>query len=190
MEEVRDLFPDTKLLFMYREGLYVAVSLAKISYKLPILRILFTLGRFHRTFTRELYEAASGLPGEGFDFRIKHRVLYTLIIWVTLCKKYLNLRQEVYPLAAIKFEDLVSGPKYTLQELFKYCELPQMYVEKALRGMAADSQRHSVLSKDNLIYCARGLALPSNLLNEAQAFCDKHGVPRVPDTCVLEGTMS
>ena len=56
--------------------------------------------------------------------------------------------------------------------------------------MAADSQRHSVLSKENLINRARGLALPSNLLAEAQSFCDKHGVPRVPDTCVLEGTIS
>ena len=129
MKEVRDLFPDTELIFRYREGLDVAVSLVKISYKLPILRIVFTLGRFHRTCTRKLYEAASGLPGEEFDFRIKHRVLYTLIIWVTLCKKYLNLRQEGYLLAAIKFEDLVSDPKYTSQELFKYCELPQMYVE-------------------------------------------------------------
>ena len=190
MEKVRDLFPDTKLLFMYREGLEVAVSLVKISYKLPILRIIFTLGRFHRIFTRTFFEAATGAPGKEFDFRIKHQVLYTLMIWVIMCKKYLNLRQEGYPLSAIKFEDLISDPKYTLQELFKYCELPQMYVEKALRGMDADSQRHSVLSKDNLINCARGLTLPSNLLAEAQAFCDKHGVPRVPDTCVLEGTIS
>ena len=165
MEKVEDLIPDTKVIFMYREGLDVAVSLVKISYKLPILRILFTSGRFHRTFTRTFFEAVTGVPGKEFDFRIKHQVLFMLMIWVILCKKYLNLCQEGYPLAAIKFEDLVSDPKYTLQELFKYCELPQMYVEKALRGMAVDSQRHSVLSKDNLINCARGLTLPSNLHN-------------------------
>ena len=133
MEKVRDLFPDTKLLFMYREGLDVAVSLVKISYKLPILRIIFTLGRFHKIFTRTFFEAVTGVPGKEFDFRIKHQVLYTVMVWVILCKKYLNLRQEGYPLAAIKFEDLISEPKYTLQELFKYCELPQMYVAKALR---------------------------------------------------------
>ena len=103
MEKVRDLIPDTKVICMYREGLDVAVSLVKISYKLPILKILFTLGRFHRTFTRTFFEAVTGVPGKEFDFRIKHQVLFTLMIWVILCTKYLNLRHEGYPLAAIKF---------------------------------------------------------------------------------------
>ena len=190
MDQVKRVFPDTKFLFMYREGLDVAVSLAKISYRLPVLRLMFTLGRIHKVFTRGFYEAVTGMPAKDLSYRIKHQVLFTLIVWVTMCRKYLDLRQEGCPISAVKYEDLVNDPAYTMQQLFNYCDLPETYIEKAVRGMDRDSQRYSTLSRHNLRKYAPGICLPSDMLADAQAFCKLKGIPPVPDTCNLEGTIS
>ena len=190
MNQIKRVFPDTKFLFMYREGLDVAVSLAKISYRLPILRLVFTLGRIHKVFTQVLFEAVTGMPAKDLSYRIKHQVLFTLIVWVTMCRKYLDLRQEGWPISAVKYEDLVNDPAYTMQQVFKHCDLPEAYVEKAVRGMDRDSQRYSTLSRHNVTKSAPGLCLPNDMLSDAQAFCKLKGIPPVPDTCILEGTIS
>ena len=193
MNKVRLVFPDAKLLFMYRDGLDVAVSIVRVSYKLPILRLIFILCKMHRVTTMGMafYEYVTGQTGKDFDFKFKHDVLFPFMIWAILCRKYLDLHRQNCSIAAVKYEDLINDPEYTLQQIFKYCELPLSCVGKALRGLNWDSQRHSVLSQCNKVKPSpKDIALPRHLLPEAQRLCDLYGLPRVPGSCLLEGTIS
>lgn len=189
MADIREVFPDTKLLFMYREGLDVAVSMASTAYVAPMWSALLILGRIHKAVARTMVEQM-GLPGKYVNFRIKNDVLTGVMVWVLLCKKYLTLRSENLPICAIKYEDLIEDPEYTLEQMFSYCDLPRFEMKKALRGMEHDSQRSSVFSKANISKKSPKLKLPNHLLPEARAFCEQHGIPSVPDPCVLEGTIS
>ena len=190
MNRIRQVFPDSKLLFLYRDGIPVAESIIKISYKLPILRTIFIFGKTHKSFVRIFYETVTGLPAKDFDCDLKGDAQFALMIWVILCKQYLTARQQSWPISAIKYEDLIHDSEYTLEQVFKYCDLPVRYVDKALCGLAHDSQRHSVSSRKNLKMFASNLSLSSAALAEVQAFCDLQGVPRLPESCVLDGTIS
>ena len=193
MNKVRLVFPDAKILFMYRDGLDVAVSIASVSYKLPILRLMFILSKMHKVTTKGMafYEYVTGHTGKDFDFKFKHDVLFSFRMWAILCRKYLDLYRQNCSIAAVKYEDLINDPEYTLQQIFKYCDIPLSCVGKALRGLNWDSQRHSVLSQSNKVKNSpKGIVLPMHLLPDAQGICDLYGLPRVPGSCILEGTIS
>ena len=188
MAEMHRLFPDSKLLFMYREGMPMAQSLARIAKQIPMYHLIAVMGKLHWRFTVH-YMDQIGLPSDDFHVRIKHDILLALHIWAKICRTYLDFRKSNLPISAISYEDILADRKYACEQIFRYCGLPMEDVPVALEAMGRDSHANSVISRE-LVKSIPIPELPKELQVDADALCDKNGLPRIPGPCVLEGTIT
>ena len=182
------LYPESKQLFMYREGLKVAHSLVRISTQVPLLALLLMVTKLHPRLA-EMTVEAMGLPVNEDLPRLPSPLIFCFYLWAGLCRKYLGLRENGYEIDAVKYEDLVEHPLEATKVIFKYCSLPEELAEKAINALNKDSQRHSPLSKKSI----PGTKTPQLTGDEkvtADAICDQFGIPRIQEPCNLEGTIT
>ena len=183
------LYPNSKQLFMYREGLKVAHSLVRVSTQVPLLALLLIATEIHPRLT-EMTVEAMGLPAnEDFNIKLPSPLIFCFYLWAGICRKYLGLRANGYEIDAVKYEDLVKHPLEATKVIFKYCNLPEELAEKAINALNKDSQRHSPLSKKN-IPSAKTLQLTQEEKVTADAVCDQFGIPNIQEPCNLEGTIT
>jgi len=183
------LYPDAKLLFMYREGLKVAQSLVKIRSQLPIMDLTFLLLPLLPSVSKNIVKDISG-QAEGFKVQISSALTFGVFFWAIHCRKYLDLRQKKgIDIRAIKYEDLVEHPVEATRAIFQFCNLPGELVEKAVKALNSDSQRHSPLNMKNFSKVNK-TALNEQDKMQAHAICDQMDLPRIPEPCVLPGTIA
>jgi hypothetical protein len=182
------LFPNSKQLFMYREGLKVAQSLVRTASQMPMLALTLILTKLHPKLT-EMSIQAMGLPAEDYNVKLPSPLTFTIFVWCVTCKKYLDLRHEGIRIDGVKYEDLVKRPREATAAIFQYCNLPGELVEKAIQALDKDSQRHSPLSMKNMSKVST-LQLEGEDKVLTDAMCDQMGLPRVPEPCNLEGTIT
>ena len=182
------LYPDGKQLFMYRGGLKVAQSIVRTSTQMPMLALTFILTKIHPRLS-EMSVEAMGLPAKEFAIKLPSPMTFSVFIWAMICKKYLVLRKQGVSIHAVKYEDLVKHPVESASAIMEYCGLPKELAEKAVRALSKDSQRHSPLSMKNMAK-AKTYELEGNDKVVADAICDKMGIPRIPQNCELEGTIT
>jgi hypothetical protein len=182
------VYPDSKQIFMYREGLKVAQSLIRTSTQIPMFALTLILTKLHPRLA-EMGVEAMGLPAKDFKVRLTSPMVFCAYGWATFCKKYLELRKNGIKIDAVKYEDLVKHPLESMKVIYGYCNLPQDLAEKSIKALSKDSQRHSPLSMKNM-----SKAKTNELEGEdkvlCDAICDQMGLPRIPEPCVLEGTMT
>ena len=104
---------------------------------------------------------------------------------------YLDLRKQGIRINAVKYEDIVAYPLESTRAILKYCNLPENLASKATKALEKDSQRNSSLCMKNF---------NKTLTNEhvlkgsdkvaTDTICDLMGLPRVPEPCTLEGTIT
>ena len=185
---LRDVFPESHLLFMYRDVIKVAQSLFRTAHEYPLLRISYSLSKLAAPLTEI---CVNGLGFYGRDYRIKCKDDLTLGIfnWIAAAKYYVALRNRGMDVAGIRYEDLVGDPLYSSRQILKYCGLPESLAEKFVEGMAHDSQRNSVLSKANL-----SQHRDPELTPESREFHNKllkqHGFPPIGVEDVIDGTIT
>ena len=182
------LYPNSKQLLMYREGLKVAQSLVRAATQAPMFALALLVANIHPRFTQMTIEAM-GLPAKDFGVRLQNPLTRCVHTWAVICHNYLKLRNDGYKINAVKYEDLVKHPLETTKVIFKYCNIPDELAEKAIKALNKDSQRHSPLSMKNMAN-AETLELVENDKVTADAICDQMGLPRIPEPCNLEGTIT
>ena len=183
------LYPDSKQIFMYREGLKVAQSLVRTSTQMPLLALTLILTKIHPRLS-EMSVEAMGLPAKDFKVKLPSPMTFAVYVWALICRKYLDLREkDGYNINAVKYEDLVKHPLESTKAVFKYCNLPDELAEKAIKALNKDSQRHSPLSMKNMAK-AQTLELVDEDKVIADAICDRMGIARIPEPCILDGTIT
>jgi hypothetical protein len=183
------IFPDSKQIFMYREGLKVAQSLVRSAKGMPMLGLTFILTTLHPRLCQMSIEAM-GLPAKEFKVKLSTPLVFSVYVWAVFCSKYLALRRDPsIPIVAVKYEDLVKHKLESTRAVLRFTGLPEEWAEKAIAALDKDSQRHSPLSMKNLS-TEKPLELSDSELVQTDAICDKLGLPRVPAKCDLEGTIT
>ena len=182
------LYPNSKQLFMYREGLKVAQSIVRTSTQMPMFALTLIVTKIHPRLA-EMTVEAMGLPAKDFKIQLPSPITFAVYVWAIICRKYLDLRKNGYEIDAVKYEDLVKHPLESTKAIFEYCNLPEELAEKATKALNKDSQRHSPLSMKNMAK-ATTLELVGDDKVTADAICDQMGIPRIPEPCTLDGTIT
>ena len=103
--------------------------------------------------------------------------------------RYLQFRKQGIDIVGIKYDDLVQSPLPATQAIFKYCNIPISLAEKAIGALHKDSQKLSPINMKNLSN-KKTLELTPERKVKTDAICDQFNLPRIPETCVLEGTIT
>ena len=87
------LYPDAYHLFMYRDGLKVAQSLARAAKGLPLLELLLIFGRHSPKITQKMV-IEMGLPAEQFGSKVESPIHFCSIVWASAMKLYNDFREQ------------------------------------------------------------------------------------------------
>jgi len=186
---IKEAFPHSKFLFMYRDPVYVAKSVHKVSSQFPLLLLMFAVGRYSANFVESAFNS---MGYAGKDLKIKFVDHYTLGIQLVclVSKLYLDLLdQGKIGIAAVRYEDLVSDASFAMGQIIRFMELPESWVELSLEGLKKDSQRNSILAQSALSgYVDVPMSAESREL--ANKLLQQSGLPLVGDKSPLRGTIT
>jgi len=186
---LKDVFPKSKFLFMYRDPINVAKSIHKMCMQLLTARLMYAVGRYSEKIS-ELVVSGMGFSTE--DFKCKQVDHYTVGIQVfcVLTKLYLNLLDEgKIDIAAVRYEDIMSDPSYAMRQVLNFVELAESTLSGALRGLDKDSQRNSMVSRKSLSGYV-DVPITSKSRELANKLLLKSGLPQLGDNTPLRGTIT
>lgn len=149
---MREQFPDSKILFMYRNGIKVADSLSKACIQMPVLRagyLIFSKVNSFFYFQKMLAEYLCNFPVHP---QKKFPTVYCccFFTWAAIIRVYLDCRLNGHDIVGVKYEHLITNPIENMEIILKHCGLPSEWAEKSLQALEKDSQRNSPLSMKHL----------------------------------------
>ena len=184
---IKELLPDSYHVFLYRDGLPVARSLAKIANNVPILAIMQIVGHWSGSFTKRMI-AELGLYADNFEQKLHSELQYGVIMWAAGMRQYRDFKEQDIDIVAAKYEDIVIDPILAFQKVFDYCNIP--FDAKAVeRGMGEDSQHHSPISHEQMKRY-KPAAFTDEVKLISDKICDHFRVARLPETFVASGTIT
>jgi hypothetical protein len=184
----RELYPESKCMFMYRGYVKCAQSIFRCTYTWPSLCLMFILGKLSGKMTSKVLESM-GYSGKDFSIRLHDDMTFGVLFTATLMKKYLEYRREGIDVKGIRYEDLISRPLESSKAIMEHCELPMSLAEPALEGLKRDSQQNTPISKANIGHLWVPELTPHSkvILNK---MLEKYELPTLDEECVLDGTMT
>ena len=191
LPELNQLFPEMKLVFMYRDGLPCVGSCIRAFTK--------SFGVMNKPYSIEVSERQ---PMVNFKncwpqhdhVRVDHVTCWsTFWCWQWAChiRLYLDLVKDGAPIRSLRYEDLVKEPRETFTKLLVYCGFSTDVVNDGLTAMDRDSQRGLPisLSEANNEQTSRHDPFPQyndpDVKVKCDAICDALCVPRLTDRLVL-----
>ena len=185
----RELYPDSRNLFMYRDVVKNSKSLYRMAYSLPSVFLAYKLGRLSGALTEQACESMN-MFGRDYRYRLRTDFDLGIIMNCVLMRIYLDVRKSgKFEVAGIRYEDLVGEPRESIRRILEFCRLPAELVEPGLRGLEVDSQRNSVIAKSII----GGLAEPEltpEAIKGANMFLRRNELPLIGEECLLEGTIT
>jgi len=143
---LKDLFPSSRCLFMYRDIVSGAKSMYRMSMVLPHLRLVYLLGRFtSRVSKKILYSLGSDRP--DLCMRFDNDIMPGVLLSSLVTSSYLDLRRRGFQISAVRYEDLVARPLDMCRVILEFCRARLTSWARRQRGFAADSQRNCVVAK-------------------------------------------
>lgn len=142
-EVMHALFPQARLVFLYRNAVDFICSFARFRDELrnTVPELEANLAYYSKVVPLiQAYADIINFADPVMDFYI--------IWWLSCLDSYLRLHRQGIPFFALRYEELKSQPQAALHALFAYCGLPQDAVDKGLRTFAKDSQANSALSQE------------------------------------------
>jgi hypothetical protein len=190
--EIGDLLhralPHATLLFVYRGAIAWVAS-------------CYQIGRRVDTPTEAPTEYALAAVQQGFGLSIRLETFYgteppaTLhseealaLSWSTFLEHYTQFYQAGIPFTALRYEDLKAKPQETLAALFRLCELPVDQVPNALAAFDQDSQRGTLLGRQQADHGSRQ-PLGEEQIARVRSVLARHPTISTPDVH-LPGTLS
>lgn len=185
-----ELFPQSKLLFMYRDIEKNSKSIYRLAQELPLLKMCFTLGKYSDYFV-EVCMNALGFSGKDFKIKLIDDIDFSLYIFAVMCREYVKLRKENIPCYAMRYEDIVSKTtKFEATKAFiEFCGLPGDLTEKALRGLELDSQRNTPISME-ILKRHKDPELTPGAKTRANEYLKQFGLPLIGSNGILAGTIT
>ena len=185
--DIKELFPNAYHVFLYRDGLPVARSLAKCSNGMPMLAMTQILGSWSGSFTKKMMNEL-GLYAENFEQKLYSDLQFGTIMWASGMRQYLDFREQGIDIVAAKYEDIINEPNSAFRKIFEYCNIP--FDLKAVEiAMSEDSQQDSPLSYE----CLKSYkpdAFTDKVKLQTDKICDQFKVPRIPESFIVSGTIT
>ena len=187
-EMFKDVLPNARFLFMYRDVVKVAKSIHKMAREYPLLVLAHLLGRFFPTSIAVLANAL-GFHGPDFPVKVRDGLSTGVFIYIETAKLYLDLRRLGHDIRGVRYEDIISNPLFATRKILEHCGLPDSLAESCMKGLALDSQRNSVLSRANLQRHREPELTPDSKQYYDKLLAD-NGLPPTGTVHFLEGTIT
>lgn len=180
---LRDVYPDAVFLFMYREGLEMAQSSSRMHCEDLLLslmaQVMWLLPKRLKPWSTVLRIYDADLP-ENLETMCSNLLSYNVTLWAMLCRIYRRQRQQGLQMSAIKYAHLVANPRRNVQKIFEHC---------GLDALDQDSQTNCIFSRQSLGKHSTPQLTPDTKVITDDV-CDYFGMPRIPQPCLLEGTIT
>ena len=186
----RDLFPSSRVLFMYRDIMAAAKSYHRVSMVVPKFPVLFVFEGKTIYFMKPLAEH------HGVDFSAVCRPMHSdnnLLLCVLLVAlsiaSYLKMRRHGFDVSALRYEDLVARPLDMCRVVLEFCHLPVSLAELAVKAFDVDSHANSA-SPNSAIGHLKEPQLTREIKTKLNEILRKCGVPLIGEPNTIEGTLS
>lgn len=143
MDTILDVYPNAKILFMYRSAVPWVVSNMRLILRTPAPRdLVHEIVRF--VFKRYLPAL------DPAEFRPLRMVEAGALLWLKFLSHYVELREQGYDILGVRYEDLIAAPESVMSQIFDYCDLPQSQVPEALQAFDRNSQTGTIFAREQL----------------------------------------
>lgn len=187
----QELFPNCRQLFMYRNSVPSIRSQYRMVMGMLIARTRVALTPLLPDRLKRCLWVSVGVLDERFfcEDTFKDVRLFGLGMLIEAIVYYLQFRQKGFAIEAIRYEDIVTDPKYVAKRILKLCGASDNLLERTLQGMKADSQRSSSFAKtavENYL-CPE---FDPEFRKSANRLFRNHELPELDEELLLEGTIS
>jgi len=190
LQMLRDLYPTSRYLFMYRGLAENIKSMCRLHRELANSSLACLLGRLISPRFVRSYLISLGIDPTELRMDVFHEVDLPVFRWVHICRRYLELRRENFPIAAVLYEDLVKNKEHCTRIILEYLGLPvDPLVDKALRAFQQDSQLMSPIAR-HILKKIRVPEMSSEDKQRANQLLNKWDLPLYGSDEVLEGTIT
>ena len=182
-----EVFPHSRYLLTYCPVTKVAKSLYRLSCTMPSIRLAQLLGRLSPSLCAAVLDWM-GYGGTDFNVLIENDLSFGAVCALTAMKAYLDFRRRGFDIRAVRYESLIARPVETCGRLVKACGLPASSVQDIIRGMEADSQQKTAISRP-VPGRLRDPEMTPEIAESLNNLAARFGLPPVSDECLLEGTL-
>lgn len=139
---MHQLFPEARLVFLYRDAVEFICSFARFRNELrnTVPELQDNLDYYQKVVPLiTAYADVINYTDPVMDFYI--------LWWLSCLDSYMKLYRQGIPLFALRYEEFQSNWQAALTALFDYCDVPGSFVERVLGAFAKDSQANSALAR-------------------------------------------
>ena len=169
---------------MYRDIITVAKSISRMAYYIPSVFLSIITCRFGH--------CAVDIPGKDRYNRLRNDIEFGVIRSGTICRMYLDMRNDGIDVAGVRFEDIVADPRDAVRRIFEFCRLsPPELVDLGLRAMNTHSQVNSPLPvTSDGVGRRQKVEATSGVIDVANEWMRRFGLPLYGEDFVLQGTIT
>ncbi|KAK2144295.1 hypothetical protein LSH36_770g01020 [Paralvinella palmiformis] len=182
-------FPEAYHLFMYRDCISMAKSLAIAAEVMPTLKLVSLLGSIS---AKGLQFAVSQMGCSNTEYTMKltgHPYETGIVLYSITVRNYLKMLEQGIPIAGVRYEDLADDPEYFIEKILKYCQLPVDLSTAALMALRDDAQRNSPLSISSLKSKNKNYSMTPKVAEIMDRYLQEIGVP-TEEAPVLPNTIT
>ena len=143
----RELFPDSRCLFMYRDFIPTAKSVYRISMVQPSLRFVYLLGQLSGHLNRKMFNSLGFDAGDTPAVRLDNSFTAGVALSAAIINAYLDMRRGGLDIRAVRYEDLVARPLDMCRAILELCHLPASLAELAVKALEEDAHKNSRIAK-------------------------------------------
>ncbi|KAG8465952.1 hypothetical protein KFE25_005522 [Diacronema lutheri] len=199
-----DAVPGCRHLFLYRDGLLTAQSMARAFCSEPVHLTRHWL--LQSPMVRRLFPADAAMAkalivisddpllewarAEDYFTALPPLAKYALL-WAVVCRTYLLARADGLLIAACRLDDLDRDRDRFCREVFEWCGIDAAHAALAARASAhaGDAHQASIFSRSRLAHFRAPTVDSAELRRTLDEICDNCGVPRLGEPTLLPGTL-
>ena len=186
------LFPRSKQLFMYRQGLHVARSSYRVAPQMPLIQLALLNAKLSARRAERVFESI-GVASDMLAIVTDSDIAFFYHIWATCVRVYLHCRRDGLAVVGVRYEDLQGDTCAALQRILRYCELPAR-AHSELSDVIAhivsrDSQTNSPVSKSAVSRYERA-EISARDRRAIEMINSRYELPDIAQPCHLEGTIT
>jgi len=185
----REVFPSSRLLFVYRNVEQVAKSTYRTSQVVPTAFVVFGLGKLSDRFLRTAASSMGVQLPPDLCVRVDNDLVPGVLMSALTTSAYRDARRRGYDVRAVRYEDLVARPLDMSRVVLEYCRLPASLAESAATAFDVDSQKNSPIAR-SIVSHFREPDLTPAMTMTLNDMLTKLGVPLIGEPGIVEGTLS
>jgi len=181
---LRELYPKSRYLYLYRN----VINVAKSSYRMSDLGP--SIMKYMQSINPRMMNDWMGYGGNDFiNIYFENTLILAAIRALATMKAYVDFRRQGFDIKAVRYEDVVARPLETCQRLMEACGLPVSLAHEVVKCMQHDSQKNTKISREKLKRC-RDAEVTPEIIKSMNRFATKYDLPPVSEECILEGTIA